>query len=200
MNTIKTGILDKQDIDDICAELLPLFDLPNWQQSTISSRKTPVNKDIRSSMGMFVDLHHFRNLEQTVGIGLELVASTFGSLFNLKYPSIQLLKYQANDHYNWHIDYLGNDSKTASQRIVSISINLNSEYTGGGIIVEDIGTKQQITAPNVRGGYAVFTSFHRHKAAMVEQGIRKAVTFWFEGDKEDEEKVKELISRSKNVN
>lgn len=191
MEQYSVGVLDQKDFEAIKKEVFPLFEKVDWSQSAIKSSRNPFDSKVRSSKSSFVDLKHYDDLVDTVGIALELVSKTYGSDFILEYPTIQLLKYEQNDFYVWHADDIG--IKEGQRRIFSISINLNIDYTGGGVEVKDFKTGSIVRAPDTVGGYAVFTSLHKHRAVAIESGQRQAITFWFMGNSEQYSKMVEMV-------
>ena len=193
MEQFSVGVLNHRDFDTLKEEVFPLFEKVDWNQSAIKSTRNPFDTSVRSSKSSFVDLKHYEDLVDTVGIGLELVSKTYGSDFILEYPTIQLLKYDQNDFYIWHADDIG--IREGQRRIFSISINLNTDYKGGGVEVRDFKTKNVVRAPDVIGGYAVFTSLHEHRAVAIESGQRRAITFWFNGRASEFDKMTRMLEK-----
>ena len=73
---------------------------------------------------------------------------------------------------------------------MTISINLNTDYEGGGLELKYKG--DLYTQERAVGAFCMFPSFCSHRALTVTSGERKAMTFWFTSSRENYFKLKEL--------
>lgn len=88
----------------------------------------------------------------------------------------QLLKYEPNGHYNWHMDMGGQNS----DRKISVVVFLTdpSEYEGGELEVAG-GNK----LPREQGMVATFPSYMMHTVHPVIKGTRWTLVSWITGKK-----------------
>lgn len=184
--------LDSHDLKIIKKELEPLFeDDKLFGPSSISSQ-AQFNSDIRNSLSAFPP---FEQLMETSLI-LQLKAKEFLKKyvkFDEMTPDVQLLKYNSGQFYNWHTDVIPQERETNYIRVVTVSLNLNDDYTGGGLEVRHKGETFKLSSEV--GSYAVFPSFLSHRAVPVETGCRKAVTLWIKGDTERLNNFYQLYSK-----
>tara|TARA_R110002020_G_scaffold297278_3_gene513087 strand:+ start:3905 stop:4480 length:576 start_codon:yes stop_codon:yes gene_type:complete len=88
----------------------------------------------------------------------------------------QLLKYESPSvGYKWHCD-LGNGD--ASNRKLSTSIILNSNYKGGEL---HFFTNGENVFPTKQGNIIFFSSFFPHCITPITKGTRWALVAWFSG-------------------
>lgn len=168
---VLTGVLSAEELATVTAECGPLFE-EGFIQAGILSKNGP--EGVRSSKVKTIDI----GIPNTVQIGFDLLYRTCGDYkfecYN--YPVIQLLKYPAGGYYDWHTDYYRHVTE-GMVRGMSLSINLNDNYTGGGLEVKD--GHDYINMPNQVGGFAVFSSLHWHRALAVAEGERRVIVMWF---------------------
>jgi predicted 2-oxoglutarate/Fe(II)-dependent dioxygenase YbiX len=193
MKLFSTGVLHPEDLQTIQSEILPFFQTHRFQRSgVIGDLKKEGVSTHRSSHGIVLTNYSHR-ITNTVSIALELVGEVTGSKLPChSFPDVQLLSYKKDDYYLWHTDYVGD--LYGGHRLMSISINLNDQYEGGGLVLRDCN--KEYMAPNVVGGYAVFTSLHPHQALTVTSGERRAITFWFQSDADGFKQLKNLYRES----
>lgn len=86
----------------------------------------------------------------------------------------QLTRYDAGQHYDWHID-LG--AGPASLRKLSLVIELAHADEGGGLQV----FPHDFTLPLEVGDAVLFPSFIPHRAVPVTRGSRWSLVMWFLG-------------------
>jgi PKHD-type hydroxylase len=91
----------------------------------------------------------------------------------------QLTRYQAGQHYEWHMD-LG--QKQLSLRKITAVVELTSKKSvkGGGLEVfyrESLENKVHLDV----GDVVVFSSFVMHRALMVDSGTRWSLVLWLNG-------------------
>jgi len=177
---ILTGVLDPSDLALIIKECEPHFD-DQFRQGEVVSGLMP---NIRTSGVRFIET----GIPETVQIGFELLYKTIGDYkfecYN--YPDIQFLKYPAGGFYNWHYDHM-KQRDSDMERAMSLSITLNDDFEGGGLDIKD--GYDLLAAPNVKGGFAMFSAFHQHRAVPVTAGERRAITMWFPSDPETVRKI-----------
>ena len=92
------------------------------------------------------------------------------------YEAIQLIKYNPEDHYDWHMDFA---NKHHSNRKLSLSIQLTdpSEYEGG-----DLEFFKNGNGPKEQGTLILFPSFLYHKVHPITSGVRRALVGWISGN------------------
>jgi len=98
---------------------------------------------------------------------------------------IQHTEYQVGEHYNsWHTDTHLHADSNASQRKLSISIQLSdpNDYEGGDLEFCD-GNLSCIPREKLRGKGTViiFPSFVTHRVTPVTKGVRHSLVSWCEG-------------------
>ncbi len=94
------------------------------------------------------------------------------------FTGLQLGTYSSGGHYDWHLD-IGQGE--ASNRKLSISIQLSqpADYDGGEL--EFRMGKEIVTAPNDIGTAIVFPSYLLHRVKPVTRGVRKSLVTWVYG-------------------
>jgi len=106
--------------------------------------------------------------------GLGRAKSQFELRQSLSEEAAQISRYCAGGRYDWHMD-LGAGSM--SLRKVSVVLELQSAFSGGGLEVFTIGNLA--LQP---GDVAVFPSFIMHRALPVASGERWSAALWLLGD------------------
>jgi PKHD-type hydroxylase len=89
---------------------------------------------------------------------------------------VQLSKYEVGGHYDWHMD-----SKVPvndEQRKLSVSILLNEDFAGGGLVIEPNKDENVLKS---QGDIVVFPSFLQHKVLPVTDGTRYTAVSWAYG-------------------
>ena len=88
----------------------------------------------------------------------------------------QYTEYEMGGKYDWHMDILG---ESINHRKISLSVNLNSDFTGGkfqfkfGRGITDIFLE--------KGDAVIFPSFFMHRVTPVTNGVRKSLVQWISG-------------------
>ena len=181
---ISTGVLGQNDLNTVLLECEPFFKRPFGNSETFAG----FDPSVRISKGRSIDV----GIPQTVQIGFALLFDTIGGLgvdcYN--YPDIQFLKYPAGGFYDWHIDW-AKTKQEGMYRMMSMSLTINDDYQGGGLEIKD--GDSIITAPNVKGGFAIFSAFHQHRALKVDSGERQSITFWFPAPITLKSKIEQLM-------
>ncbi len=94
------------------------------------------------------------------------------------YEPIQIAEYTEGDFFDWHMDFT---NESASNRKLSISIQLSepSAYEGGDL--EFMVNTKHICAPKTPGTVIVFPSFIQHRVTPITKGSRRSVVGWVNG-------------------
>lgn len=171
--------LDQYEIKTVKKELTPLFNNDKMFGPSSITSKDRINLQYRDSLSAFPTLNDVMD----TSVILQLKAKELFEKhikFDEMTPDVQLLKYNPGQFYNWHTDVIPQEKETNYIRIVTVSLNINDEYTGGGLEVRHKGETLKLSSEP--GSYTIFPSFLSHRAVPVETGCRKAVTLWIKGD------------------
>jgi hypothetical protein len=106
--------------------------------------------------------------------GFGLAESQFELRQSSSNEAAQISRYRVGGQYDWHMD-LG--AGPMSLRKVSVVLELQSAFSGGGLEVFTIGNLS--LQP---GDVAVFPSFIMHRALPVASGERWSAAMWLLGD------------------
>ena len=93
------------------------------------------------------------------------------------FSGLSLLRYQQEQHYEWHNDIGSGDTST---RKLSVVIMLSENFTGGDLVLTQ-GVSQHIAMR--QGNMVVFPSYVLHKVTPVEEGDRWSLVAWIQGIK-----------------
>ena len=97
---------------------------------------------------------------------------------NAAREDIQYTEYPQNGgHYDWHMDCGHGIQK---QRKISVTVQLNDDYEGGGLEIHRGQSPQQ--ALKKKGTVVVFPSYMLHRVAPVTKGTRNSLVLWVGGD------------------
>lgn len=150
----------------------------NFQRSSTTYKKDPYDAKIRKSLSKFV---YPKEIPETIVITKILLNAVIRNNIYVDLPDIQLLKYDIGNHFSWHQDVIETNTDNRV-RIMTMSINLNDDYEDGGL---EFKYKNELyTQEKVPGAYCIFPSFCTHRALTVTAGQRRAITFWFMGDQD----------------
>lgn len=169
------GILSEEEFSTIKKEILPFFS-EKFQRSSTTYKQDPYNENVRKSLSKFI---YPKEIPETVVIATLLLNGVIKNNIYVDLPDIQLLKYDIGNHFYWHQDVIETNDKV---RIMTMSINLNDDYEGGGLEFKyktDLYSQEKIP-----GAYCIFPSFCMHRALTVTAAQRRAITFWFMGNQE----------------
>lgn len=94
-----------------------------------------------------------------------------------KISQLEILKYEANEHnagYRYHVDF----GTTCTNRLLSISINLNNDFEGGEFIF-DLPNQEKELSQNV-GDAIIFPSnfMFPHQVNKITKGVRYSLIAW----------------------
>lgn len=169
------GVLSEEDFLSIKKEIFPFFS-EKFQRSSTTYKQDPYNENVRKSLSKFI---YPKEIPETVVIATLLLNGVIKNNIYVDLPDIQLLKYDIGNHFYWHQDVIETNDKV---RIMTMSINLNDDYEGGGLEFKyktDLYSQEKIP-----GAYCIFPSFCMHRALTVTAAQRRAITFWFMGNQE----------------
>ena len=97
---------------------------------------------------------------------------------NAAREDIQYTEYHpVGGHYDWHMDCGHGIQK---QRKISITVQLNDDYEGGGLEIHRGQNPQQ--ALKKKGTVVVFPSYMLHRVTPVTKGVRNSLVLWIGGD------------------
>lgn len=86
----------------------------------------------------------------------------------------QFTKYDIGEHYNWHTD---SGNTIFKNRVASIVIQLNNNYTGGNLeYKDDTGVIHEFERG--AGNLFIFYSGLEHRVSPIESGIRYSLVNW----------------------
>jgi PKHD-type hydroxylase len=177
---------DKVIPPNICNAFLESLKSEDWQESKVSG-STGRELSWRNNYVQFLDNNHW--LEGVLYNHVRYANKSAQWNYEINEISpVQISKYENNEYYNWHqdcsilvpIDTL----PIGQQRKLSVVLQLNdpSEYTGGGLELEDefnnpLGSNLLLN----QGDLIVFPSFINHRAIEVIEGTRYSATGWVSG-------------------
>lgn len=88
----------------------------------------------------------------------------------------QYTEYYEGGKYDWHMDILG---RCINHRKISLSCNLNSNFTGGEFQFKFGKDTTEIMLE--KGDAVIFPSFFLHRITPVTDGVRKSLVQWISG-------------------
>lgn len=168
---------------EVCDEIIKEYENSNeWKEATIAgnvlekkarncnsimiSSKNVIenNKDIRTKIDT--------NIYKSVSNILSLYSKNFNTVQVSNDTGYDLLKYNTGNFYVEHVDYF-----SERPRLLSCSINLNDNYTGG----EFSFFNKEIIYSLKKGSAIVFPSnfMYPHSILPITKGIRYSIITWF---------------------
>ena len=168
-----------------CEMLIDFFETNiAFSESSKINQTLDQDTSIRSSRSMFIAETldtRFSSIIQRIGNNVyDINNSHWQFKLSSEINNFQIIKYQTNDHYDWHVDW--NPDPMCCNRKISVVIQLSDEndYSGCDLILKngnsDVFFKRQ------RGFGVVFPSFVLHKVTPLISGTRYSLVFWIEGD------------------
>ena len=91
----------------------------------------------------------------------------------------QLLRYEQDDHYDWHIDYDGQSSSRKLTCIVQLSDA--DSYEGGDVCIFPPLSNSSPMDWRACGTLIIFPVYVPHLVTKIERGTRHALVFWIHG-------------------
>lgn len=94
--------------------------------------------------------------------------------FNPHFMEIYISKYEAGEGVGWHKDRPTYEYEPpyTHTRVYNFSVNLNSEYTGGSLLVEDD------VVPKSTGTCTLFSINNKHKVNPIDSDTRYSLIGW----------------------
>lgn len=172
---------------DICNTLLNSLNTDDWTESLVGSSSGSSGRQLslRNNFVQFLKTNHW--LEGVLYNHVRYANDSAGWNYEISdIAPIQISKYEKDEFYDWHRDcYLLNPNpQETNQRKLSVVLQLNdpSDYTGGGLELEDefnnpLGSNLLLN----QGDLIVFPSFVNHRAIEVTEGTRYSATGWVTG-------------------
>ena len=124
----------------------------------------------------FSDKIFFKKISDEISNFLPTYQLMFPQLKVSKINQIDLLKYEANGNYDYHID----DHETAP-RALSAIVNLNEDYEGGDLIFGNQFLNKEIKRIQLKKGSIVFfpsNFLYPHKIEPITKGKRYSIVAW----------------------
>ena len=169
----------------ICNALLESLKPEDWKESIVGDVRAPIrNVAMRNNYVQFLNYNHW--MEGILYNHVRYANKSAEWNYDIDGISpIQVSKYEKDEFYGWHRDcniVLG--GLDHEQRKLSVVLQLNdpSEYTGGGLELED--ENDYVLGKNIllnQGDVVVFPSLIKHRAIEVIEGTRYSATGWITG-------------------
>ena len=88
---------------------------------------------------------------------------------------LDILKYEKNYHYKFHVDEISTTS-----RILSAIIFLNNDYIGGSLVFKNTFDEEQFEVNPIPGSIVIWPSniLFPHAVKPVEKGVRFSIVAW----------------------
>ncbi len=194
---LKDFVQLKEDVfsEELCNELIKEYENDAWNRAVTFSGRPNVrtNQQLQISFLEILNKNHRRHeLDHIIFKHMENLAGAYAQQFegHLNYEQdagYALLKYQKGEYYQEHCD----DStkvtfdengvpvaSTLTKRKITIIIQLNDDFSGGGLSFFD-GT---LKMPVKKGSALLFPSIFMfpHQALPVEEGTRYSLITWID--------------------
>jgi PKHD-type hydroxylase len=98
-----------------------------------------------------------------------------------KISDLQLMKYQENSFFGWHIDLNGHDYFVTRKISIVIFLSDPNDYEGGQLI---FGISENSEIPDIKmeqGSIIIFPSYQIHMVTPVTAGTRHTLVAWIHG-------------------
>lgn len=168
----------------ICEKIIAYYE-NDFEDAKITDPSSPVQKNIRNcevvnllqskkSFGKNLLLNY---IQRELFKAAETYKSKSNYCFVKNINQIDLLRYKANHHdagYKFHVD----QGTFAIERVLSVSICLNNNFTGGEFVFDLEG--KQVCYPQNVGDLIMFPSnfLFPHQVNKVQKGTRYALISW----------------------
>lgn len=175
--------------DSVCEAALEAFADYELEPAGVQQARggVAINRNQRAASSLFIDPEHWVG---ALASHFALQANQVWGLDVVGLGTLTVIRYDAGDHFNWHIDtnayramsYPGLGDEL--DRKVSVSVNLSdpADYDGGDMeFVNGLG--QTALGPDLRtrGSVVVFPSTVGHRVTPVTRGSRYALVGWMVG-------------------
>ena len=172
---------------DICNYLLNSLNDKDWEESLVGGLDPILNRDLsyRNNCIQILNTNHW--MEGILYNHVMYANKSAGWNYEIdSIAPIQISKYAKEEFYDWHQDcYLLNPRHNELPLVklsVVLQLNCPTEYTGGGLELEDelckpLGHNLLLN----QGDLIVFPSFINHRALEVKDGTRYSASGWVSG-------------------
>lgn len=184
-------LFDRNELIELMKQLS--YDIDGWEPATILDPENPIDESIRKT-----NIHNLREdcksadiITNKLNQGLDKYVENFKHLYGSdvilkpmitytgsqsRRQGLQLLHYQPDDFYKWHVDEDRGGDEMASRRVISVVLYLRPAKKGG-------GTEFIHKAYNPKAGEAlIFPSNWTfvHRAQPVIEGEKIVCVTWYE--------------------
>lgn len=179
-NFVKTGVLSERELSFILREK------EGYQDKCKKATVTDLNGKNKSHIDDYrrISQVYFPKIEEsprTYNILQSLIIQEYAesNLHISEISEIQYVRYSAGGMFDWHRDIIRKTDHTGRVRGLTFSLNISdeTEYVGGNLLV-DVFEGNIVSLGRKKGSYIIFPSFLRHKAELVEAGVREAIVVW----------------------
>lgn len=168
---------------DICNEIIKEYEnCDEWKDSTIA--ENILEKKSRNCQNIMISSKEIiennknirtkidENIYKCISNVLSLYIKNFNTVLVSNDTGYDLLRYNTGNFYNEHIDYF-----SKQPRLLSCSINLNDNYTGG----EFSFFNKEIIYSLKKGSAIIFPSnfMYPHSILPITKGTRYSIVTWF---------------------
>ena len=94
------------------------------------------------------------------------------------HESLQLAKYDQQDHFDWHMDF-GVGMNSSRKLSLSVQLSDGDSYEGGDL--QFMINNQVYNAPRVKGTLVLFPSYLMHRVTPITAGVRMSIVGWVTG-------------------
>tara|TARA_A100000172_G_C2982105_1_gene89741 strand:+ start:34 stop:606 length:573 start_codon:yes stop_codon:yes gene_type:complete len=149
-----------------------------YQQSLIGSEGKETEHSLRTSSQCWLCWDTW-----VAGIMHNIFISANNDFFkyNLDHfaSGIQSTRYEVGQEYGWHVD--DGHGMTGPPRKLSMSLVLESEFTGGELEIHDAFQNRNVTFDIKPGHVVIFPSWLLHRVKPVTSGTRYSLVAWMNG-------------------
>jgi predicted 2-oxoglutarate/Fe(II)-dependent dioxygenase YbiX len=165
------NFLSKEECDEILNFSLNNLEL---KVALVGGNDTPDLKSRKSNVAFFDYKEKFPTLTDRI---LNVIQSDYKfNGYTLEFNNrFQFTQYKAEDFYDWHTDHTTN--KFGKNRVCSMVIQLNEDYSGGELQLKDRNNKI-IDLEKGIGNLYIFLSDIEHRVNVVETGVRYSLVNW----------------------
>lgn len=170
-----------------CSTLIRFAHTRLFEEARVGSGEGIINKKIRevnryplSAVNKSLsDVHWTRLLEFKIKHFIQEYIQNknlIGLLnYDLSINQMELLKYEKNNHYKFHVDHFKDLSRT-----LSIVIILNNDYEGGELVFKNTMNDEEVKIRPIAGSVVIFPSnfLYPHTVKPVTEGTRYSIVAW----------------------